>query len=212
MVGTQTLKFEESWFFLNKIGFRSVGFQTEWIYGEKSSGLGKAYRSRRQHNSSYAKIRIGEAFSDEYRPRYLGPNFRPLRDQRIPIDGPKACNRCKRRKALERDHIQALSQGGKDISENLQWLCEICHKLKTTEDLILYWIRKYDEDSWRFKMWSYRLEALKRMNPKRNREYVSYWDDPKTHYERWYQKAKKIKKISEPEKNQKLDLFIYSVS
>ena len=143
-------------------------------------------------------------FDDRYRPA-LHDERKQQRDPKIPILGPKECKRCNRTKDLERDHIKTLSHGGSDTTENLQWLCWICHKVKTTEDRIQYGLR--DEASWRYKMWMYRLEALRKLNPPGQEYYVSYWDDPKTHRERWVP-TKNISKMVEKERNLKLEQFI----
>lgn len=47
----------------------------------------------------------------------------------------RVCNECSTSNALfELDHIKALSLGGLDIDENIQVLCESCHRKKTTLD------------------------------------------------------------------------------
>lgn len=47
-----------------------------------------------------------------------------------------ACEAAGRIKAAEQlDHIQALTNGGKDDETNLQGLCKECHKAKTAIDL-----------------------------------------------------------------------------
>jgi hypothetical protein len=48
----------------------------------------------------------------------------------------RVCNDCSTSDALfELDHIKALSLGGLDVDENIQVLCESCHRKKTTLDL-----------------------------------------------------------------------------
>lgn len=42
------------------------------------------------------------------------------------------CRRCgKKTRHGQVDHIVALSKGGSGSSDNLQWLCTMCHKAKT---------------------------------------------------------------------------------
>lgn len=49
------------------------------------------------------------------------------------------CRRCAARSivriATQRDHIVALTNGGKDTEDNVQPLCDECHEAKTREDL-----------------------------------------------------------------------------
>ena len=114
----------------------------------------------------------------------------PIRDRKIKIGSQEQCVRCGSKDKLERDHIKPLSRGGRDITENLQYLCHICHKVKTTKDNIEHGLMKHAEGTWKYDMWSYRLDTLHRKNPPGKGEYVSYWDDPKTHYDYWYPRVK----------------------
>jgi len=112
--------------------------------------------------------------------------LKPLRDKRIPIEGEKKCRRCdKIGVPLERDHIQALHLGGKDETANLQWLCYLCHKFKTTEDHLKVEIDHHQKESWRRKMWEYRLEVHRKLNPLGAEEYHSYGEDRKTLWNYW---------------------------
>jgi len=45
------------------------------------------------------------------------------------------CCICKRRPAVQIDHITPLSKGGTDARDNLQGICERCHEEKTAKDL-----------------------------------------------------------------------------
>jgi len=111
---------------------------------------------------------------------------KPLRDKRIPIEGEKKCKRCSRKgESLQRDHILALYLGGKDETANLQWLCVRCHKFKTTEDHLKRQIENHQVGTWRRRMWEYRLEVHRRLNPPEAEEYHSYGEDPKTLWDYW---------------------------
>ena len=43
------------------------------------------------------------------------------------------CTICGENRKLTADHIKELSEGGKTVLSNLQWLCEGCHDAKTEE-------------------------------------------------------------------------------
>ncbi len=113
------------------------------------------------------------------------------RNQRIPINKPEECERCKIKHGLEREHIIPLSKGGKDESTNLRYMCTKCHDLRHTEDRILYRIKRFertDSNGWKIKMWRYRLEVINKLNPvdDESQEYISYWSERTTHTSYWY--------------------------
>ena len=124
------------------------------------------------------------------------------RDRSIQIDGPRLCARCDRDEAkltekLHRDHKVPLYRGGKDVAENLQYMCVDCHKFKTAEDEILGELERHTE-GWRHSKWEYRLKALRDQNPPGNK-YVGYFNDPKTHWEYWYaQRPRKVRSKPPP--------------
>ena len=204
------MRFEEAWFYLNKAkAFRKIPYSLEVVYNKKNS---KYIRARRHQSSTDAKNSIESIFTDTW----VWGHFRwkPERDKRITINLPKLCARCGRDGELERDHIVPLWRSGRDIPENLQYLCRVCHRYKTSKDLILKEIERYTNNEyapdWRLKMWRSRLEVLERLNPIGVEGYRSYWGDPKTHYGKWYTKPiNGIPSVREKEKvNMKLTSFI----
>ncbi len=195
------MRFEESWSYLNKVGFRKCPYNISRVidvnavqHSDWDITPWKTAKSKKHQAAIDAKHIIGQLFDDKYRVSMFG-KWKRERDPRITIEGPKQCSRCPRTVDLERDHIKPLSKGGSDVTDNLQWLCYICHKFKTTEDLLKADVARYDNnatrDTWHHKMWSYRLETLRRLNPPGHEDYISYWNDPRTHYEKWYQSPKK---------------------
>ena len=50
--------------------------------------------------------------------------------------------------ATDLDHIQAITNGGKDDETNLQGLCSECHKAKTARDLNYAPRRRTGPDGW----------------------------------------------------------------
>ncbi len=207
------MQFEEAWYFLGLIGFKKLG----WDYYLVS---GKGLRSRK-HQIREARENVERLFSDKhiFKPSgdwsyednsgwrlqwvsYHEPE-KPKRDKTIPVPGPKKCKRCSRKKHLERDHIIALVHGGKDISSNLQWLCAACHDLKHARENVIEKLNSLEKGHWRKEMWAYRLKALDRLNPIGEPQFHSYWEDPKTHYEAWYQGP-----LPKADQNLKLESFI----
>src|SRR5487761_129149 len=191
------MQFETAWYILNLIGFRKLDWA--WEFGPKS----------RRHQDRIAKENIDKLFSDDHvfkpPPDWEGPAHhrnvvswgsyheptKPLRDKSIPIKGPKRCVRCKSRKNLEREHIIALKDGGEDVSSNLQWMCQKCHDLKHSEEKILDELEHMSPENWRYEMWQYRLEALRRLNPIGAPIFHSYGEDPKTLWDHWANLEKK---------------------
>jgi hypothetical protein len=53
----------------------------------------------------------------------------------------RACSNCGSTQCLTRDHIQELSDGGKDTIENSRWLCQRCHTARNLQKRI-YWKQK----------------------------------------------------------------------
>ena len=135
-----------------------------------------------------------------------------IRNKSLQVNALKKCERCGREDRLERDHIIPLSKGGSDISENLHYLCNICHKFRHAEDNVLRAIKKHERrvqllreklskeqlKSWKIDMWKYRLQILKDLNPHGADKYTSYWSDVKTHSSVWYYRASKASKTSHP--------------
>jgi 5-methylcytosine-specific restriction endonuclease McrA len=175
----------------------------ELVYKEGFDPAGKEWEARyknevivrsRKHQGKDAMLHYERIFTDkvEWNDSYHS-KWKPQRDDHIPIKGPHVCSRkgCRRRARLQRDHVVPLYLGGKDVEENLQWLCETCHRVKTVGDRIRQKLKHLPVESWRFKMWSYRLEALERLNPPGQDGYRTYWADAKTHYDVWYQRPPK---------------------
>lgn len=208
-------RFEEAWYILNLIGFNKLEYYKESTFAESPDGEGivvKHHRWRKHQGSREAKFHVQMLFTDEHGYRFSNKRA-PLRDTTIPIVGPEVCKRCGRIEKLERDHIIPLHLGGKDETANLQYLCYVCHKFKTTADKIDKELRSFREEevialTWRYRMWKYRKEAHERLNPVGTAEYHSYWDDPKTHWGHWGTIAK-AEKVPRPEILMvKLDRFI----
>jgi 5-methylcytosine-specific restriction endonuclease McrA len=57
--------------------------------------------------------------------------------QKILIRDDKTCVLCGKKDCLEVDHILPISLGGSNKLENLQTLCDVCHKKKTKQDVEL---------------------------------------------------------------------------
>ncbi|MFC1754094.1 HNH endonuclease [Thermoproteota archaeon] len=124
------------------------------------------------------------------------------RNRSIPIDKPEECERCKKNSGLEREHIVPLSKGGKDETDNLRYMCIICHDFRHSEDKIFPRIKRFertDPNGWKLKMWHYRLEVLNKLNPinDKSQEYISYWSERTTHTSYWYYWCV-VKKQSKP--------------
>lgn len=109
----------------------------------------------------------------------------------------KICMRCGATEKLEEDHIIPKSRGGTDELSNKRILCSGCHDFRHARDDILNSIDNQLSllgtthfNSVKFSMWIMRLGVLEAFNtPQRIRErgyYMSYWDVPTTHYDRWY--------------------------
>ena len=175
--------FAEYWHILNDItGFRHLNLCYDFVSG-------KLVRTKKHQKDNEVELNVRELFTDFiggfHEPR------RPVRDKSITIPKLPNCQRCGRPDSLERDHVKPLHLGGRDESSNLQYLCVVCHRFKTTEDKILRAIERHeyqDKRGWRARMWKYRLEVLRKLNPPGKESYASYWNDTKTHYERWYRK------------------------
>ncbi|MGI2025780.1 HNH endonuclease [Endozoicomonas acroporae] len=69
--------------------------------------------------------------------RGYGHKWRKLREARLKHDG-YLCQSCKRsgriKSAVTVDHIKAKAFGGSDAWDNLESLCDDCHKEKTSAD------------------------------------------------------------------------------
>jgi len=149
---------------------------------------------RRHRESVEALRKLQFMFSDREAWSLRRKWYFPKRDRRIKIEAPKKCTRCGRRGRLHRDHVLALSMGGRDVAENLQYLCEICHRFKTAEEIVLHTLvgwTKADPGGWRRKMWECRLEVLRERNPPGAKSYHTYFADPRTRYELWYERPKR---------------------
>lgn len=201
-------RIEVFWYYaVNVLGLQKIPLCFEYFPKSKET-----VRSKRHQNSEWFRRNVISTFTDEFGIR--SKNRSEIRDRTIKIKAPKKCNRCGSRKRLERDHIIPLSKGGGDEASNLQWLCTICHDYKTARDEIVYEINrrervlKFGSDfglEWRLEMWSYRLEALNRLNPVGQKHYVTYWDDPKTHWDYWGDRY--TKRAKEAKQNTKLTVF-----
>jgi 5-methylcytosine-specific restriction endonuclease McrA len=56
---------------------------------------------------------------------------------------PEQCNGCGATDVpLRQDHIINLAAGGTDTVDNMQWLCDPCHKPKTEHERKTAWQRK----------------------------------------------------------------------
>ena len=194
MSGCKLMKFEESWYLLNLIGFRKL--EGSWFHG---------HRTRKHQESSEVKRNVETLFSDEHVYKPLGlfgedtenekrlwlgtmnyhEPIKPYRDRRIEIKGPKKCARCGSIENLEREHIVPLHVGGADESNNLQWMCAKCHDFKHAEEKILAELEYKKKGTWRYEMWEYRLNALRRLNPTEAEKFHSYGEDPKTLWSYW---------------------------
>ena len=58
----------------------------------------------------------------------------PATLKRLMRGKPRRCAQCGRRKQLRADHVVPLSQGGTTQAHNMQWLCAICHAIKTRNE------------------------------------------------------------------------------
>ena len=202
------------------IGFWKV--QPEWFGWNEDDST----HSSKKHLVYQARRNIEMLFTDNlvYKPsREMDPEhnqfvmalvsyhepLRPRRDPSVKVPGKKECKRCGRRSNLEREHIVPLSKGGKDASENLQWLCRPCHDYKHAEENILDVLAEEGLPGWKRGLWEYRLKVLRELNPPGSESYRTYFSDPKTHHEAWYERPKVVK---EPNSNMKLELFIEQAS
>jgi len=204
--------FEIAWYILNLVGFRKLEYYHESIMtteGPEQRYVVKNYRWKKHQAGQMAGFNVRGLFTDEHGYRFSKKRT-PLRDTAIPITGPEICKRCGRTEKLERDHIIPLHLGGKDETANLQYLCQVCHKVKTIEDKINNTLRKFSDSQfgWRYRMWKYRQEAHERLNPVGSTEYHSYWEDSKTHYDHWASVAKKEKAVEAGTPTVKLDKFV----
>ena len=98
------------------------------------------------------------------------------------------CKRCGRAEQIERHHIRERCVGGGDEPENMESLCEPCHKFEHARRRIegaLEHERQRGQAE-RVRVYEHRLEVLERLNtPELIRErgtYVSYWADHSTRY------------------------------
>ena len=193
---------------INVLGLQKIPLCVEYFPKSKET-----IRSKRHQNSEWFKHNIVRTFTDLY--GIKSKNRSEIRDKTIKIKGVKKCTRCSSRKRLERDHVIPLSKGGSDEASNLQWLCTICHDYKTTRDEIMSEINRLERVmkdlgndfslEWKLEMWKYRLEVLDRFNPIGQKHYVTYWDDPKTHWEYWGNRY--TKRAKEAKQNTKLTAF-----
>jgi 5-methylcytosine-specific restriction endonuclease McrA len=193
------MKFEEAWYFLSTHElFRKLPMHKDYVRtGQFDIENGfkipryVATRCSRHREGKEMEMVFEAVFEDIHGYMMSKKWYYPRRDKKINIDAPKLCARCKRAGTLERDHIVALHLGGKDVAENLQYLCDDpCHKFKTAEEKILKELQD-NPTGWRHKMWEYRLKVLRENNPPGADEYKSYWNDPRTHYETWYERPMK---------------------
>lgn len=202
--------FAEYWYLLNLVGFQEVPFHREQRAERidlKQWKVKYEHRKWRKHQGENAAWHLEKVFTDERGNDHR--KWKPYRDKALKPASLPVCARCGRTDNLEKDHIVALSNRGKDEPSNLQYLCYPCHKFKTALDRIEEEIRvleKYREiedrkvegfKQWRLDMWKYRREALIRLNPA-GLSYTTYWNDPKTHYGRWYQRPEKKVKAESP--------------
>lgn len=198
------MRFEETWFSLNNSGFQKFPYYYEDLDDDFPP---KRIRSRRHQDSLSAKLGYERLFvkgidyiysiADEIEKKQVPPK----RDTKLKINGDKKCVRCNSTKRLQRDHIKPLWQGGLDVTDNLQWLCYVCHKVKTAKDKILEELQKHTL-AWKKEMLEYRLVALERLNPIGQVHFIKYWKDEKTHYQYWY--YRNVLKPKHPISQQKL--------
>lgn len=172
------MEFEEGWYLLNLLGFRKLSYDTQVIHAPENLGKLKIMRSRK-HQGRGARFNYEGLFTDRYDFEVKGTKKR--RNHSILVPTLPVCRRCRRTERLERDHIQALSSRGKDESSNLQYLCHICHRFKTSEDRLIETIQQYSLRNRRRRLWECRLKALRDLNPIGGESYVSYWKDFQTH-------------------------------
>jgi hypothetical protein len=131
----------------------------------------------------------------------------------------KICSRCGRTTNIEKHHIILKSEGGKDTSDNLMFLCDNCHDFKHAERNILHSIQhNYDSIKYwtehcsdlialkvlyrieykikRIKLLNLRLETLRELNSVINIlqfGYRSYWQKEETHGNRTRSKYRRKK-------------------
>jgi 5-methylcytosine-specific restriction endonuclease McrA len=183
------MKFEEGWYILNLIGFKKMPFDYDHFGGKHLLMRSKKHQGRN------ARFNYQRIFTDEFDYNLHRP-IKPKRDHTLIIPKLPVCERCGRTENLHREHIKPLSECGKDEPSNLRYLCDPCHKFRHAEDKIVKAIKK--NQGWHLKMWQYRLEALRKLNPIGLNHYVSYWIDKDTHYEHWYQRSPKKTRPSIP--------------
>ncbi len=214
------MQFEESWYLIQLIGFRKL--DSDFSLLENGSKRHQYRRARENIESNFSDQHIfkpskGINLEDNHAWNLSYLNYhepkKPKRDRKIKIKGPKKCYRCGRTDRLERDHIVRLADGGKDVSENLRWGCNPCHDFRHSEDELLEDVarteRVHGKSSWQFKMYSYRLEVLRKFNPPGAAGYKTYWDDPHTHYDCWYERPIK-EKVHPDRNNMTLEAFVTS--
>ena len=163
---------------MNLLGFRRLPYDTQAIQGREDPARLKIVRSRR-HQGRGAMFNFEELFTDRYDFEVRGTKKR--RNHSILVPTLPVCRRCRRTERLERDHIQALSRKGKDKSSNLQYLCSVCHRFKTSEENLIETIQQYSFRSRKRRLWEYRLKVLRDLNPVGGESYVSYWKDLQMH-------------------------------
>ena len=128
------MRFEEAWYILNLIGFRKLPMNRELVSipGEfEMYGNQRWPRERivilRKHRESRELVRSYEAvFCDRYGYKLSAKWYSNKRDPKLKPAGPEVCARCGRTEKLEKDHILALSQGGKDKKEVLPTVLHHC--------------------------------------------------------------------------------------
>jgi len=88
----------------------------------------------------------------------------------------QACERCGYLNNLERHHVKARAEGGKDDPSNLKWLCRACHDYQHAKEAVL---KAINAEKRRLAVLEKRLALIERENTPekiRQRGYQSYFD------------------------------------